>query len=69
MKEMTQLYKTGDLCPIGINVIGGNVPRLKFVNYCGSGQLGTLYDFEVTSDTTTYINDHIESLMNIATVS
>lgn len=69
IKEITQLYRSDDLCPIGLNMIGGSTPRLKFVNFCGTGQKGILYDFEITTATTTFRNNYIENLMDKPTVS
>jgi hypothetical protein len=38
VQEMSFLYKAGDLCPVGLDVIGDNAPRIKWLNYCGAGQ-------------------------------
>ena len=69
--ELTQFFRAGDLCPIGLNVLSGSTPRIKFVNYCGAGTQAILHDIEIGQGqaATAFQNNYIENMMDRTTVS
>lgn len=69
IRSISQLNRAGDLCPLGLNVIDGNVPRVKFLNFCLVGQPAVLIDMQINQSAEDFSNHYIENLSDKATVS